>query len=103
MCGQGRLFELFLPPDRCEVCRFQFARQPGYYFGVLTPILPILSLMTGIFFAGVSYFGFHEAIDSVLVSGGVGIAVGFGAFFRTAIAIYIALDHAIDPPGPPTS
>jgi hypothetical protein len=53
--------------------------------------------MMGIFFAGISYFGFHEEIDGVLAWGGLGIAIGFVAFFRTAIAIYIALDHAIDP------
>jgi hypothetical protein len=68
--------------------------------GVLTPILPILALMTGVFFAGVSYFGFQQEIEAVLKWGGFGIALGFVAFFRPAIAIYIALDHLIDPPGP---
>lgn len=108
VCGRGRLFakfylvqgfnEVFIPLKECRICGFRFGRQPGYYFGVVTPTLPILALMMGAIFAGVTYFGFHQEIDSVLLWGGVGVAIGFFLFFRTAIAVYIALDHAIDPP-----
>jgi hypothetical protein len=54
--------------------------------------------MTGAIFAGVTYFGFHQELDIVLGWGGVGVGIGFLLFFRTAIAVYVALDHAIDPP-----
>jgi uncharacterized protein (DUF983 family) len=109
VCGEGRLFaelsrlrrvrDFFLPLDHCEKCQFQFARQPGYYMGVLTPILPLLALICGVIFAGLSYFGFGQEVDTVLVWGAFGIAFGLVVFFRAAIAIYIALDHMIDPPG----
>ena len=108
-CGQGRLFcpflraekiaDLFFPAGPCDVCAFRFKRQPGYYFGVITPILPILSLLSGGGFAGMAYFGFHRDLDNILFWGGVGVVSGFLLFFRTAIAVYISLDHAVDPPG----
>ncbi|MDR3606391.1 MAG: hypothetical protein P4M08_03310 [Oligoflexia bacterium] len=108
VCGQGRLFaspadirnfsEIFLPLKKCSACGFRFSRQPGYYFGAVTPILPILALMTGTIFAGVSYFGLHQELDAVIMSGATGVILGFILLFRTAIAIYIALDHAVDPP-----
>ena len=107
-CGRGRLFsklsrpqrfaDLFLPLKRCEACGFRFGRQPGYYFGVITPVLPILSLMMGATLAGVTYFGFHQEIEIVFTWGAAGVGIGFLIFFRTAIAVYVALDHAIDPP-----
>lgn len=108
VCGRGRLFAeithlpsvryLFVPLERCDACAFRFGRQPGYYFGVVTPILPILALATGGVFAGVAYFGLEQDLQSVLAWGAAGIAAGFFLFFRTAIAVYVALDHAIDPP-----
>lgn len=108
VCGQGRLFsklsrlqqlsDLFLPLKQCEICSFRFGRQPGYYLGVVTPILPFLSLMTGAIFAGTTYFGFHQDLETVLTWGAVGVGIGFLLLFRTAIAVYVALDHAIDPP-----
>ncbi len=108
MCGQGRLFarldriqrftELFIPLEACTACSFRFSREPGYYFGVVTPVLPILALMTGVFFAGVAHFAFHREIDTVLSAGFVGVFIGFFLFFRTSIAVYVAFDHAVDPP-----
>lgn len=108
VCGRGKLFEkitnlsqmrdLFLPLTSCTVCFFRFGRQPGYYFGVVTPILPLLSLAVGLVFAGTAHFGFHRELESVLTWGGVGLGIGILLFFRTSIAIYVALDHAIDPP-----
>jgi uncharacterized protein (DUF983 family) len=108
VCGRGRLFarvgrvqqfaDLFLPLKNCNACGFEFARQPGYYFGVVTPVLPILAVFTGAVFAGVSYFGFNQQVDNVLIWGGVGIIIGIFLFFRSSIAVYIAIDHAIDPP-----
>ena len=66
VCGQGSLFtpitkirtirDLCLPPECCCHCQFLFRREPGYYFGVLTPVLPILSLLTGLIFVGVYFF-----------------------------------------------
>jgi uncharacterized protein (DUF983 family) len=108
VCGRGRLFarikqiksvaEFFLPLQACDSCGFHFARQPGYYLGVITPLLPILALIAGVVFAGVAYFGFHQELEVVLGWGATGAGIGFLLFFRTAIAIYMALDHAIDPP-----
>lgn len=108
VCGRGRLFskmtslrgarDLFLPLEHCEVCHFRFGRQPGYYLGVITPILPILALVTGAIFSGITYFGFHQEIETVLAWGAVGVGIGFAGFFRTAVAVYVAIDHAIDPP-----
>jgi hypothetical protein len=108
VCGEGKLFsklndvqsgtDLFIPLKNCNRCQFQFARQSGYYFGVVTPVLPILALFTGAFFAGTSYFGFHTEAEDALYWGGAGIIVGVFLFFRPAIALYIAIDHAIDPP-----
>lgn len=110
VCGKGRLFakfyklqrfsELLLPLKTCDACSFGFARQPGYYFGVVTPVLPLLALTVGFFFAGIAYFAFHQERDAVLTWGGVGVATGLLLFFRTAIGVYIALDHTIDPPKP---
>lgn len=108
VCGRGRLFsrltrvrrmaELFMPLKQCAACGFSFGRQPGYYLGVVTPILPILALMMGAVFAGVSYFVIHHPLETTLAWGGVGVGFGLVVFFRTAIAVYVALDHAIDPP-----
>jgi uncharacterized protein (DUF983 family) len=108
VCGQGQLFaklhqiqnstHFFIPLEVCNNCKFQFGRQPGYYFGVITPILPILALATGAFSAGIIYFVFKQKVETVLRWAGAGTLVGFLLFFRTAVAIYIALDHAIDPP-----
>lgn len=109
VCGRGRLFarwygvsrfsEFFMPLQACGSCGFCFARQPGYYLGVITPVLPILALASGGFFAGVTYFGFHQELEVVLAWGAFGVGIGSLLFFRTAIAVYIALDHGIDPPG----
>jgi len=109
VCGQGDLFtpitkirsivHLCVPPERCNHCSFQFSREPGYYFGVLTPLLPIFSLATGLVFIGIYYFALHpEEASQLLLPGAIGTAIGFVLFFRPAIAIYISLDHAIDPP-----
>src|SRR5271169_1686622 len=108
VCGRGRLFsklsrlrrfaDLFLPLKQCEACSFRFGRQPGYYFGVVTPILPILSLATGLVFAGAAYFGLHQELEAVFAWGAMGVGTGFLLFFRTAMAVYVALDHVIDPP-----
>jgi len=108
VCKTGRLFsktleierfrDLFLPLESCPVCHFRFAREPGYYFGVLSPALPILSIGAGAIVAGIAYFGFGRDIDTTLIAGASGVALGFFGFCRTAIAIYIAIDHAIDPP-----
>ena len=109
VCAQGHLFvpfmsldnfsHFFLPPKHCDSCHFQFARGSGYFLGVITPTLPILSLGVGILFAAVSYFFFHLPVNEVLIWGLVGVSLGCVFLFRTSIAIYVALDHAIDPPG----
>jgi hypothetical protein len=80
------------------VCRFRFYREPGYYFGVVTPILPMLALGFAVVMAAIAYIGFHADLRSVIFVGGVSASIGLILFFRTAIAIYIAVDHAIDPP-----
>jgi uncharacterized protein (DUF983 family) len=108
VCERGRLFvpylqahrfrDYFLPLENCESCRFQFGREPGYYFGVLTPTLSILALGLGILFSGISYFLFHLDLVDVILIGALGLIMGLILFFRTAIAVFIAFDHAIDPP-----
>jgi len=108
VCGTGRLFqsylavrrfrELFLPLEHCDYCSFCFAREPGYYFGVLTPTLSILALCLGAAFAGICYFLMRLELTSVLVSGVVGTLIGLVIFFRTSVAVFIAFDHTIDPP-----
>ncbi len=108
VCGSGPLFkaitkarkarEFFLPLKSCKHCGFLFGREPGYYFGVLTPLLPMMSLGVGLVFAGATYGLLETDLSGVLAGGAVGIVLGFFGFFRTSIAIYIALDHAIDPP-----
>src|SRR4051812_44139281 len=103
VCGQGDLFtrltlvktiaHLCIPPERCNHCDFQFAREPGYYFGILTPLLPILSLGTGLIFVIIYYFVLHpEEPSELFLPGAVGTAIGFILFFRSAIAIFISLD-----------
>jgi uncharacterized protein (DUF983 family) len=109
ICGQGDLFipltqirsivRFCLPPEHCNRCSFQFRREPGYYFGILTPLLPIFSLLTGLIFVGIFYFFSRpQEAEQLLLPGAIGTVVGFILFFRPAIAIYISLDHAIDPP-----
>lgn len=109
VCGQGRLFvsifklrsvtDFFLPPHHCQSCGFQFRREAGYYFGVLTPLLPLFSLATGLCFVLAYYLTVRpEDPYQLLLPGALGTACGFIFFFRSAIAIYISLDHAIDPP-----
>jgi len=109
VCRQGDLFlpfsrarsfsELILPPKNCNQCGFQFNREPGYYVGVITPTLPILSLATGLVFVIVTYLFFRpEDPYDLAPIGGLGVAVGFILFWRTSIAIFISFDHAICPP-----
>ncbi len=109
VCSQGDLYipitrvrsftQLCLPPEQCNVCHFRFRREPGYYFGVLTPLLPILSLMTGLVTTSIYYFTLRpEDPFQLLLPAIAGTAIGFVLFFRPAIAFYIHLDHAIDPP-----
>jgi uncharacterized protein (DUF983 family) len=108
VCGKGRLFvpywkvnqirDFFLPPLACNQCQFQYRREPGYYFGVLTPTLSILAVMSGIVCAGIAYFLFQIEIPDVVLLSLLGLCGGVFVFFRTAIAVFIAFDHAIDPP-----
>jgi len=108
VCGKGRLFaslfgvgrfrNIFIPLEACEHCQFRFSREPGYYFGCFTPILQILSVWCGAIVAAVSYFVFHADVESVVVAALFGIMGGFLLFFRTSIAMFIAIDHAINPP-----
>lgn len=108
VCGTGRLFakltrlgslrDFFLPLEECEFCHFHFARQPGYYLGVVTPILPILALAVGAIFAVFAYLVFDLDLNTILSWGSVGLGIGFILLFRTAVAIYVSIDHAVDPP-----
>jgi uncharacterized protein (DUF983 family) len=108
VCGEGRLFahitrvesvgEIFFPLEKCAVCGFKFAREPGYYLGVLMPVLPILSLPMGAFFAAVSYFYLNLDLDSVFAALILGLIVGCLMCFRTSIALYVTFDHSIRPP-----
>jgi len=113
VCAKGHLFRPFhqigslanlcMPPDKCDCCGFRFRREPGYYFGVLTPVLPMLSLATGLVFVIASYlWGRPTNATELLPAGAIGTAIGFVFCFRPAIAIFISFDHAIDPPKPLT-
>lgn len=113
VCAQGQLFvpllqvrslaHLLMPPNRCATCSFQFRRESGYYFGVLTPLLPIFSLATGLVFVA-TYFLWTRTTNAMdlLRPGAIGTGIGFILFFRPALAIFITLDHAVDPPKWPT-
>jgi hypothetical protein len=90
--------DLLLPAEECPNCLFRFGREPGYYFGVLTPILPLISLGLGAFCAAIAYLAASRDLLTVLVAGGLGTALGLPLFFRPSIAFYVALDHSIDPP-----
>ena len=109
VCSCGLLFtplakvssmaQLCIPAERCNYCHFEFCREPGYYFGVLTPLLPILSLMTGLAFVAISYFVWPpEEPTELLLPGLIGTVIGMILFFRPTIAFYISVDHAINPP-----
>jgi hypothetical protein len=65
---------------------------------VLTPVLPLLALVAGAACAGLYYWVAQpENILELLIPGGVGVALGFVIFFRPALAIYVRIDHAVDP------
>ena len=109
VCEKGRLFrrllevrsigELFLPLKNCDVCGFKFGREPGYFFGIITPTLPILALATALISVIADYAICHpEDSRDLIPVGVVGGCIGLVLFFRTSIAIYVAIDHAIDPP-----
>ena len=109
VCKKGALFQplsrlnspvdFFLPLKNCDQCGFRFGREPGYYFGVLTPTLPILSLATGLVFVVGGYLLFHpEDPHDLIPMGALGVAIGFILFWRASIAIFMSFDHAIDPP-----
>jgi uncharacterized protein (DUF983 family) len=108
VCGKGNLFvpylkvkqfrDLFLPPAFCAHCQFQFRREPGYYFGVLTPSLSVLSILAGMICGGFAYFILHLEIPDVVLASLYGLLAGVFVFFRMSIAFFIALDHSIDPP-----
>jgi hypothetical protein len=112
VCEKGRLFlplpkvrsvaELCLPPKNCDHCGFCFRREPGYYFGVLTPALPILSLLTALVFVIGDYLIFRpEDPHDLLPVAAAGTLFGLVFNIRNAIAIYISFDHALDPPASP--
>ncbi|MCW3101324.1 MAG: hypothetical protein JWL77_6942 [Chthonomonadaceae bacterium] len=108
VCAKGRLFnppwriqevrELFVPVRNCASCGFHFEREPGYYFGSVFPILPILSLFPAISFAALSYFALDMEADAVAGAAVFGALFGFVVFFRLSIAIYISIDHSISAP-----
>ena len=110
VCSHGHLFapllrinsipSFFYPRKKCDHCGFKFNREPGYYFGVIMPTLPILSLGVGLIFFGVSYFPLRSEIREALWAGVLGVFIGLVSFFRTAVAIYMSIDHALDPPSP---
>lgn len=95
---------LFIPPGHCGYCGFRFRRESGYYFGVLTPLLPIFALATGLVFIA-SYYLWARPVHALdlLWPGIVGTVVGFIVFLRPTLAIFISIDHAIDPPQSPSS
>ena len=108
VCGIGALFvpyfqarsltQFFMPALKCNKCSFKFGREPGYYFGILTPTLSFLALGIGVVFALTALLVVGRDLSAILLSGGVGVALGVVFCFRTAIAVYISIDHAIDPP-----
>lgn len=109
VCGNGRLFvplmelsspvDLWEPAKKCRICKFTYRREPGYFFGAVIPVLPILSIVAGLFSAGVYYLFLRPSeVDEVLPSGAAGMALGFILFYRVTIALYISFDHTIDPP-----
>jgi len=107
VCAEGKLFArfwsfksdgpIFLPLEYCSVCGFKFNREPGYLSGCFFPILPIIALFVAALFAATAYFILKLDPDEIVVATLLGAVVGFIIFFRTAIAIFIAIDHAIHP------
>lgn len=112
VCGLGHLFtpyfrvhsmgEAFMPSRSCDHCGFRFCREPGYFFGVLAPTLPILALGMGAASAWFALLMVGADISVILAAGAMGLGLGFFAFFRSALAIYVAFDHAVDPPKQPS-
>ncbi len=98
-----RIHDLIFPLEFCPSCHFRFAREPGYYVGIITPLLPILSLGTGAIFAALAYFFSNGDVDTALISGAIGLGLGFILLFRTSIAIYVAIDHLVNRPADHTS
>ena len=107
-CGKGKLFnpiykiehlrEFFFPVKDCSFCGFHFEREAGYYFGCVFPILPVLAIFPAVIFAAVSYFALKMEPGEVAIAAVCGAMFGFLFFIRLAIAIYIAVDHAVCPP-----
>ena len=109
VCVEGMLFspifeisslgEIFLPLKCCPRCKFKFKREPGYYFGVLTPTLSILSLMSGVIFVIFYYLIFKpQDMNELLPALAVGMCFGMVALVRPSIAIFVSIDHSVCPP-----
>lgn len=108
VCARGRLFvsrararsprEHFLPARRCDSCGFEFTREPGYFLGAITPVLQLLALGFAAAVGGLSYAFAGARLPEVLYVGAAAAALGLLVFSRTAVAVFIAIDHALDPP-----
>ena len=109
VCQTGQLFrpyseiqsvgEIFVPLSHCPECNFEFKRETGYYSGVLTPTLPILSFIFALFLTLTYYLILKpEDINELALVSGISFLLGFVILIRPSIAIFISIDHAISPP-----
>lgn len=108
VCGKGPLFlpklqarsleSFFYPVAVCSACGFTFSREGGYYTAAFVPTLPVLSLLFGALVSGFVCLASGVEPLTALTWGGAGVLFGFFLFVRTSIAIYIAVNHTIEPP-----
>lgn len=96
-CGQGRLFVSWVRmPKRCDHCKFQFERGPGYFLGSIYinygATAVIVMLMFLVLFLGVG-------IDpDRLIWPLFGFCLLFPVlFFRHARSLWLAMDQFFDP------
>ncbi len=97
-CGEGRVFSgLFRVQPRCPVCGLVFEREPGYFVGAI-----YLNYGMTVAVALAGYFALDAWLDLT-----VGQQLGtWGTFvvlfplwsFRYSKALWLSLDHLIDPP-----
>jgi uncharacterized protein (DUF983 family) len=105
VCGQGPIFRSwFAAHERCERCGFVFARdneygQEGYFTGamainvVITGVLPLIAIFV---LALTSRF----PVVPLTTAGVIWTALFPILFYRHACAIWIVIDHLINPPSP---
>ncbi len=98
-CGEGQPFpSWFKLRERCRVCGFAHAREPGYFLG---SIYLNYGLTGALVLVWVAFAAFVLELDEGLQFAlPIGFIVVFPLWFlRYARALWMAIDLALDPPG----